>query len=307
MRCERDIIKAIFKEDRLNLFCEAKMQKNSRAASGSDRIRVRLDCVSSINGIEADRRAIHEDIEIKCFYEGSATLLVGNETVLASAGDVVVINPYEFHATIAYSEDKGKYHMFMIPLDYFSEGDTAESELMLMLRAGQTVLLRHYKNDAQIFDLMMQLANEYRCKETAYESAMRGIFIQLFALLVRRGTAQTGDPDKKKNILVHYKLIEPALRHIRDNYACRIDIGELALMCGLSKHYFCHVFKSVIGQSPMAYLNDHRIKVADTLLGNTEKSISAVAETCGFESTNYFCRKYKIFYGISPGKRRSLK
>ena len=57
----------------------------------------------------------------------------------------------------------------------------------------------------------------------------------------------------------------------------------------------------------MTYLNEYRVKVADTLLANTEKSISDIAEMCGFESTNYFCRRYKIFYGISPGKRRSSK
>lgn len=280
------------------------MQENSRAA---DRIRVMLDCVSSINGIEADRRAIHEDIEIKCFYEGSATLLIGNETVSVKAGDVVVINPYEFHATIAYSEDKGKYHMFMIPLDYFSEGDTAEAELMLMLRTGRTFLGRYYEKDERIFNVLMQVADEYRHLDKAYERAVRGLFIQLFALLVRKGTAAPEDPNAAKKILLHYRLIEPSLRHIRDNYANSTSIDGLAQICGLSKHYFCHIFKEVTGQSAMTYLNEYRVKVADTLLANTEKSISDIAEMCGFESTNYFCRRYKIFYGISPGKRRSSK
>ena len=283
------------------------MQEKSKAFASSDRIRVRLDCVSSINGVEADRRAIHEDIEIKCFYEGSATLLIGNETFLVKAGDVVVINPYEFHATIGYREDKGKYHMFMISPDYFSKEDTLDSELMLMLRTGKTFLRRYYANDERIFDILMQAANEYRYTDIAYESAVKGLMIQLFAMLVRKGTAAMDVNDATKKALVHYKLIEPALRHIRDHYACRISIEEIALMCGISKPYFCHVFKAVIGQSPMAYLNDYRVKVADTLLGNTEKSISEVAEACGFESTNYFCRRYKFFYGVSPGKRRSLK
>lgn len=283
------------------------MQEKRGLAVGDDRIRVRLDSVSSINGVEADRRAIHEDIEIKCFYEGSATLLIGNETVLVEAGDVVVINPYEFHATIAYSEDKGKYHMFMIPLDYFSEGEIAEPELMLMLRTGQTFLKRHYANDTRMFGILMQIANEYRCKELAYESAVRGLMIQLFALIVRYGGAEAAATDADQKTLMHYKLIEPALRHIRDRYASRITVEELALMCGMSKHYFCHIFKSVIGQPAMAYLNDYRVKVADTLLGNTEKSISDIAEACGFEGANYFCRRYKNFYGISPGKRRSQK
>ena len=283
------------------------MQETSKNAAVGNRIRVRLDCVSSINGLEADRRAIHEDIEIKCFYEGSATLLIGDETVKVKAGDVVIINPYEFHATIAYSENKGKYHMLMIPLDYFSESDTPESELMLMLRTGRTLLKRYYENDKRICDVLMQVADEYRHGDNVYERVVRGLLIQLFALIVRRGTAVSDDPETAKKVLVHYRLIEPALRHIRDNYAVRTGIDELAFMCGLSKHYFCHIFKEVIGESAMTYLNGYRVKVADTLLANTEKSISDIAEECGFESTNYFCRRYKIFYGISPGKRRSKR
>jgi AraC-like DNA-binding protein len=197
--------------------------------------------------------------------------------------------------------------MFMIPLDYFSEGDTCESELMLMLRTGRTFLNRYYENDERIFNILMQAADEFRNCDKAYESVVRGLMIQLFALLVRRGTAVTDGSDASQKILLHYRLIEPSLRHIRDNYAERTGIDELALMCGLSKHYFCHIFKEVIGRSPMTYLNEYRVKVADTLLSNTEKSISEIAELCGFESTNYFCRRYKIFYGISPGKRRSIK
>ena len=197
--------------------------------------------------------------------------------------------------------------MFMISPDYFAEGDTPEAELMLMLRTGQTYLKHHYAGDTRIFDVLMQAANEYRYQEAAYDNVIKGLMIQLFALLVRKGTSDGDDIHSLGKALVHYKLIEPALRHIRDHYACRIGIEELARMCGLSKHYFCHLFKSVIGQSAMAYLNDYRIKVADTLLGNTEKSISDIAEACGFESANYFCRKYKLFYGISPGKHRSLK
>jgi hypothetical protein len=46
-------------------------------------------------------------------------LLVGNETIVASAGDVVIMNPYEFHATIKCSEEKGKYHLIMVGLDFF--------------------------------------------------------------------------------------------------------------------------------------------------------------------------------------------
>ena len=54
----------------------------------------------------------------------------------------------------------------------------------------------------------------------------------------------------------------------------------------------------------MEYLREYRIKIADVMLTNTEKSVSEIAEACGFESVAYFCRAYKRQFGVSPGKRR---
>ena len=55
---------------------------------------------SDINSINSFSKVFHEEIEIKLFYEGSSTLLIGNDTILPSTGDVVIINPYEFHSTL---------------------------------------------------------------------------------------------------------------------------------------------------------------------------------------------------------------
>ena len=84
---------------------------------------------STVDDVTEAACAIHEAIEIKCFYEGNSTLLVGSKTIYAKAGDVVVINPYEFHATVdpGADENKGKYHLIMVPLDYF--GDSTDLDL----------------------------------------------------------------------------------------------------------------------------------------------------------------------------------
>ena len=54
----------------------------------------------------------------------------------------------------------------------------------------------------------------------------------------------------------------------------------------------------------MEYLLDYRLRVADVLLGNSDRSVGEIAEACGFESTAYFCRCFKNHYGVSPGRRR---
>ena len=75
---------------------------------------------SSARNFDNASQAIHEVIEIKCFYEGESTLLIGNETIQVKAGDIVVINPYEFHTTADYGKkERGKYHLFMMSVDFF--------------------------------------------------------------------------------------------------------------------------------------------------------------------------------------------
>ena len=270
-----------------------------------EKLIIRTDAVSKIDDVETERSALHEHIEIKCFYEGSSTLIIGTETVFAKAGDVVVINPYEFHATIGYGNPKGKYHLFMLSPDYFDFFDGLDLRAMLFAR--QESFAPIYKQNSLIFEILTRIADEDKKRLPAYDIAIRGLMAELFALFMREGITRKEKSALNKNILNSYQVIEPAMRHIRDNYSKQVTIDELAGMCGVSKHYFCRLFKLVTGKSAMEHLRDYRLAVCDTLLLETSKSLSEISELCGFENANYLCRCYKAKYGISPGKRRNSK
>ncbi len=280
-------------------------QSNSENAKFN--MRISVGRTSFVDNIEAESKALHESIEIKCFYEGNTTLLVGSKTVTASAGDIVVINPYEFHATVDCGDGSGKYHLFMIPLDFFSADGVDALKLRLLLLANNKSFKTLFRNDTRMLRILMRAAKEYEEKKTAYTVAIRGLMMEFFAILMRKGIRDDGKTDIQKDNLRSYRLIEPALRHIRDNYADCFTINDLAALCNLSKHYFCRVFKTVTGTTAMEYLKDYRMKISDAMLSNTDKSITQISNQCGFESVSYFCRCYKGRYGISPSKRRATK
>ncbi|MBQ9805770.1 MAG: helix-turn-helix transcriptional regulator [Clostridia bacterium] len=261
---------------------------------------------SIIAGIGSENCALHEEIELKCFYEGASTLLIGNRTVNVKAGDVVVINPYEFHSTVDCGEEstKGRYHLLMIPLDFFGVVGAGELKLRPLLLSDNKVFKTLFEQDNQLFDLLSRVATECMEKQEHYVAAVSGLMLEIFTILLRRGLCDTGNTDRGLDSLRSYHLIEPALRHIRDCYTNPISVDQLAALCNVSKHYFCHIFKTVTQKSAMEYLREYRIKIADVMLINTDKSVSQIAEGCGFESVAYFCRAYKRQYGISPGKRR---
>jgi AraC-like DNA-binding protein len=50
---------------------------------------------------------------------------------------------------------------------------------------------------------------------------------------------------------------------------------------------------------------EFRLKQAAKLLTSTEKTVAGVAEETGFESSAYFCRKFKELYGITPKAYRN--
>lgn len=270
-------------------------------------IRISAHKSSHVDNVDVVRKALHEDIEIKCFYEGTSTLLVNTQVVHVQAGDIVVINPYEFHATVdrGNENDPGKYHLFMIPLDFFEESGPEALNLRSVCFAQKKSFRTLIQNDAQLYELLMQAAQEYTEKEAAYDVAIHGLLVQIFAILLRRGIQDDSPKAVPSETLRSYRLIEPALRYIRDNYSLSITVEDLAELCQVSKHYFCRVFKTAMGSTAMEYLMSHRLMVSDILLTGTEKSITQIAASCGFESANYFGRCYKKHFGQSPSKRRS--
>lgn len=252
-----------------------------------------------------ENKVIHQNVELKCFYEGNSTLIVGDKKIEVNAGDVLVINPYEFHSTVDCGKKIGKYHLFMIPLDYFSDIGENKLDLKNLFFVQKKLFANLYPGDSELFDLLQRAADEYNKKDIAHNFVIKGLLMNFFAVLLRRNINTKEEYNISATSLYSYNLIEPALRHIRDNFSEKVTIEALAALCGLSKYYFCHNFKKATGKSAMEYLRDYRITTADVILTNTDESIDKVAKICGFESANYFYRCYKNRYGLPPSKRRN--
>ena len=271
----------------------------------NENLTIDLDRVSHVDKPQARNSiaAIHEQIEIKCFYEGTATLLIENQRVSVGAGDVVVINPYEFHATVGIGEQRGKYHLFMLPLDFFS--GVPELNLHRLYFGEGKKFPTVISADPQIHDILMQVSEEARSGLLANDLMIRSLFMTLFVHVLRKGVVNGEKPASEKTSQHQYSVIEPALRCIRNEYQRALSVDELAASCKVSKTYFCRVFKAVTKKSAMEYLRDFRLQVAEAMLSNTQTSVSEISACCGFESPNYFSRCYKSYYGKTPRQGRN--
>ncbi|WP_087689787.1 helix-turn-helix domain-containing protein [Pandoraea sp. PE-S2R-1] len=81
-------------------------------------------------------------------------------------------------------------------------------------------------------------------------------------------------------------------------------IERLAAVSGASKAHFARAFKLAFGLPPHRYLLTRRIEQANTLLRDTELSITDIAYATGWESLGTFGRIFRDITGMSPGAMR---
>jgi AraC-like DNA-binding protein len=55
-----------------------------------------------------------------------------------------------------------------------------------------------------------------------------------------------------------------------------------------------------MGMPPTQYLNGYRVEKAQTLLKNTDRSITDIALAVGFDDASYFARIFKKQTGMTP-------
>jgi AraC-like DNA-binding protein len=58
------------------------------------------------------------------------------------------------------------------------------------------------------------------------------------------------------------------------------------------------------GINPQDYIEYQRMEMAVNLLRTTKKSIREIGQTIGYKDTAYFCRRFKMMFGIPAGKMR---
>ena len=99
----------------------------------------------------------------------------------------------------------------------------------------------------------------------------------------------------------------PAIEYANNNFPYKLKIDDIASQINVTKYHFCKLFKDATGQSFSAYINYVRIIKAEELLLSSDKTISEIAFSCGFNSVQYFNRIFVNRYGYSPFKYKKLK
>lgn len=92
--------------------------------------------------------------------------------------------------------------------------------------------------------------------------------------------------------------------YIKNNLAGDLSNKQLANVANVSEDYVGQYFKILTGINPQDYIEYQRMEEAVNLLRTTKKSIRAIGGEVGYKDTAYFCRRFKMMFGIPAGKMR---
>jgi AraC-like DNA-binding protein len=91
---------------------------------------------------------------------------------------------------------------------------------------------------------------------------------------------------------------------IKENLSDDLSNKILANVANVSEDYVGQYFKMMTGINPQDYIEYQRMEAAVNLLRTTKKSIRAIGNEVGYKDTAYFCRRFKMMFGIPAGKMR---
>ncbi len=94
------------------------------------------------------------------------------------------------------------------------------------------------------------------------------------------------------------------LKYIKANLNQDLSNKILASVAKVSEDYVGQYFKMLTGINPQDYIEYQRMEKAVKLLRTGKKSIREIGTHVGFKDTAYFCRRFKMMFGIPAGKMR---
>ncbi len=92
--------------------------------------------------------------------------------------------------------------------------------------------------------------------------------------------------------------------YIKENLGDDLSNKILANVANVSEDYVGQYFKMLTGINPQDYIEYQRMEMAVDLLRTSKKSIREIGKEVGYKDTAYFCRRFKMMFGIPAGKMR---
>ena len=277
---------------------------------------------------------ILQSIQIKNFYDVENTLVVlynGDVKIegveeSVKPGDILFI-PGGKACTITYGSGEAKpisFEEFMTNRDSYFEPMNEPQEIGIVKNSFGLVAFEAKVFDSVNFFSSLDIPPFFIPQNSKLSQLVKEILIEDFTEEAGRGRVISIKTEEAvieiiRHILRNQLFVEqlatnstyfkdPRLidifTYIKNNLAGDLSNKQLANVANVSEDYVGQYFKILTGINPQDYIEYQRMEEAVNLLRTSKKSIRAIGGEVGYKDTAYFCRRFKMMFGIPAGKMR---
>ncbi len=241
----------------------------------------------------------HEEAELIYVEYGEISIFSSGHYEKMTSGEMMFVNPCDIHG-IETSTGNVRYYAFVFLEELLASAvrDAIQAEFMEKLIRGDEIIKGETFRGAETAVKILVEANIPPKRDML---ATKGALYLLLSWLKENGYVV-----KRTHTQTETERDREIISYISDNCAAKLTLGELSEKFHMSENYFCRYFKKHFGQTAFEFINYHRIENAAELLRTTERSVTDIAISCGFESMSYFSRKFRQVKFMTPKDYRRL-
>lgn len=237
----------------------------------------------------------HEEAEIIYVEYGEISIFSSGHSEKMTAGEIMFVNPCDIHG-IETSTGNVRYYAFVFLEELLASAvrDAIQTDYIEKLLRGDRIIKGEAFRSAEA-EAAVKIIVEANTPPKLDMLATKGALYILLSWLHENGYVI-----KKTHTQAETERDREIISYISDNCAARLTLGELSEKFHMSENYFCRYFKKHFGQTVFEFINYRRIENAAELLRTTERSVTDIAISSGFESMSYFTRKFRQVKCMTP-------
>ncbi len=242
----------------------------------------------------------HRDIELNVIFQGDTRIdyYINGRHEVVTEGCVSLINSGEVHSCMpVIDKSRGDVYGATLLLNY--------EFLKRMIPNLENIYWQIVRPEDQhkIADLIHQMAVIYSGEENdAQNCRMISLMCEIMSVLCENCIVSINDLSAGK--LKNSERMREILDYIHCNYSSSLTLDDMAQKFYFSRGYFSSFFKKYTGKTFKTYLTEVRILHAESMLKDTDNSISQIAQDTGFNDERRLIETFKKYYHITPGNFR---
>lgn len=259
----------------------------------------------------------NEGIEFTLLEAGSIPFSVNQHQCTLQPADLTITHPWQPHRLGSPNIQASRLLWFIIDVGVRRPNQEWQWPKWIVLQPRDIERLSNFlrqnekpvwKASPEIVHCFKRIGQSLEKADNEQTTSRLAVYLnELFLLILEMFQHHLVDPNPSfSGAQMTLQLFFEDLRSCLERLSQPWTVEEMAKECGMGVTSFIHYCKQITNVTPGKFLNQLRLEAAtDLFIRNPEKSVTDVAFSCGFSSSQYFANTFRKHFRISPSDYRN--